>query len=245
MTQKITAVIIDDEKHVREGFYGIIKRYCTNIDILGLGDSANQGITLIKDTNPDLVFLDVQMPEKSGFDMLKEIKNVEFDVIFTTSFDKYALKAIKCSAVDYLIKPVNIAELQMAISKYSSTKKENINVLLENLNNPLNAQKIVIKHSKGIKYVYDFEIIRCQGDGNYSKVFFNDKTNLLIAKTLKEFVEILPNDKFLRVHQSHIINIDYIKAYKNGRGGSLEMMNGDEITVARSKKKEVIQILGK
>ncbi len=238
----ITAVIIDDEKKVREALYGILKKYCTEINILGLANSADQGIQLIKDTNPSLVFLDVQMPEKSGFDMLREMKDVDFHVIFVTSYDKYALKAIKYSALDYLIKPVNIADLQMAIAKIEG-KTENVSVFLENLNNPTSAKKIVIKHAKGIRYAYEAEIIRCQSDGNYSKVFFKDETMLFVSKNLKEFEELLPKETFLRVHQSHIINIDFVKAYNNGRGGSLEMHNGDKISVARTRKKDIIQRL--
>ena len=236
----INAIIIDDEKHVREGLYKIIKKYCADIQVLGLAESADQGIELIKDTHPDLVFVDVQMQEKNGFDMLKEIENIDFDVIFVTSFDHYALKAIKYSALDYLLKPVNIADLQMAVSKYDKRKKEQVSVLLENLNNPSNSQKIVIRHAKGIRYAYDFEIIRCQSDGNYSNVFFEDGSHLLVAKTLKEFEELLPKDIFQRVHQSHIINIQFVKSYINGRGGTLEMKNGNLVSVARTRKKEIL-----
>lgn len=239
----ITAVIVDDERNVREGLYGIINKYCSNIKVLGLANSADQGINLIKDTNPDLVFLDVQMPGKTGFDMLKEIPHINFDVIFVTSYDQYALKALKYSALDYLIKPVNIADLQMAISKFNKENKENISVLLENLKNPLGSQKIVIKHSKGIRYAYDLEIIRCQSDGNYSLVFFKDETTLLVAKTLKDFEELLPMNTFIRVHQSHIINMQFVKSYIKGRGGNLEMYDGSIIAVARSRKKEILDLL--
>ncbi len=239
----VTAVIIDDEKNVREGLYGIIKKYCSSIKVLGLGNSAEQGIELIKDTSPELVFLDVQMPDKSGFDMLKGIEQINFDVIFVTSFDRYALKAIKYSALDYLLKPINIADLQMAVSKVDRQKKENISILLENLENPLGSQKIVIKHSKGIRYAHDLEIVRCQSDGNYSDVYFKDNTSLLVAKTLKDFEELLPKANFVRVHQSHIVNIRSVKAYINGRGGCLELHSGELINVARSRKKEILKML--
>jgi len=239
----IAAVIIDDERNVREGLYSIITKYCSNVKILGLGNSADQGIELIKDTKPDLVFLDVQMPGKTGFEMLKEVDHIDFNVIFVTSFDKYALKAIKYSALDYLLKPINIADLQIAISKFNKEKKENVSVLLENLENPQSSQKIVIKHSKGIRYAYDLEIIRCQSDGNYSHVFFKDETTLLVAKTLKDFEELLPKSNFVRIHQSHIINIRFVKSYIKGRGGEIEMQNGDIIPVARSRKKEILELL--
>jgi len=238
----ITAVIIDDEKRVREALYGIVKKYCTNIKVLGLASSADQGKDLIKDTSPDLVFLDVQMTDKTGFDMLREMEHINFHIIFVTSFDKYALKAIKYSALDYLLKPINIADLQMAIAKIE-VKEENVSVFLENLNNPLESKKIVIRHSKGIRYAYDSEIIRCQSDGNYSNVYFKDESSLFVAKTLKEFEELLPKEHFIRVHQSHIINIAYVKEYRNGRGGSLDMLNGDSVIVARSRKKEVLNAL--
>lgn len=240
--EAITAVIIDDERNVREGLYGILKKYCPSINVIGLANSADQGIQLIKDTNPELVFLDVQMPNKSGFEMLRELETTDFHLIFVTSYDKYALKAIKYSALDYLLKPINIADLQMAISKIEE-KKENLNVFIENLNNPTDSKKIVIKHSKGIRYAYDGEIIRCQSDGNYCHIYFKDGTSLFVAKTLKEFEDMLPKETFLRVHQSHIINVNFVKSYKNGRGGSLELNNGDEVQVARSRKKEIIESL--
>lgn len=243
MIEAISAVIVDDEKNVREGLYNIIKKYCDNINVLGLADSAEQGIELIKDTNPHLVFVDVQMQGKTGFDMLKEIEDINFDVIFVTSYDKYALKAIKYSALDFLLKPINIADLQMAISKHDKGRQTQISNLLENIKNPLSAQKIAIKHSKGIRYVYDLEIIRCESDGNYSYIFFKDESNLLVAKTLKDFEELLPKNTFYRVHQSHVININFVKSYLNGRGGRLEMNNGDIIKVARTRKKEVLSAL--
>ena len=239
----ITALIIDDERNVREGLYGILKKYCSDeVTVLGLANSADQGIHMIHDLKPQLIFLDVQMPDKSGFEMLKELDVIDFHVIFVTSFDKYALKAIKYSALDYLLKPINIADLQMAISKIEG-KKGNISIFLENLNNPLKSNKIAIKHSKGIRYTNDIDIIRCQSDGNYSRVYFKDESNLLVAKTLKEFEELLPKEYFVRIHQSHIINIEFVKAYNNGRGGNLEMKNGDIITVARTRKKEIIKKL--
>ena len=242
--ETIRAVIIDDEKNVREGLYGIINKYCPNVEVLGLASNAHQGIELIAETKPDLVFVDVQMRGMTGFDMLKEIGEVDFDVIFVTSFDKYALKAIKYSALDYLLKPINIAELQIAISKFDRGRKEQVSSLLENLNNPGGKHKIAIKHSRGIRYANEDEIIRCQADGNYSTIFFQDSTNLLVAKTLKEFDELLPIDTFFRVHQSHIINLHFVKAYHQGRGGDLEMENGDMINVARSRKKDLLNRLG-
>ena len=242
--ETINAVIIDDEKNVREGLYGIIEKYCQHIHVLGLADSADQGISLIADTKPDLVFVDVQMPGKTGFEMLQEIAPINFDVIFVTSYDRYALKAIKYSALDYLLKPINIAELQMAVSKFDKARKEQVRSLLHNLNHPMHQQRIAIKHSKGIRYAHDMEIVRCQADSNYSRIFFKDNTNLFLAKTLKEFEELLPEALFLRVHQSHIVNMHYVESYINGRGGTLVLTNGDQITVARSKKKEMLVRLG-
>lgn len=241
--ERIKSIIIDDEQHVREGLYSIIKKYCPNVDVLGLGSNAKQGINLIIDTQPDLVFVDVQMPNQTGFEMLQEIGEIEFDVIFVTSFDKYALKAIKYSALDYLLKPINIADLQIAISKFDKNRKAQVSVLLENLNNPLNPQKIVIKHAKGIRYAFDHEIIRCQSDGNYSNVHFDDGSHLLVAKTLKDFEELLPQNTFHRVHQSHIINVQYIQSYVNGRGGNLIMDSGENIPVARTRKKGILERL--
>ena len=197
---KITAIIIDDEENAREGLYYILDRYCPNVHVIGMADSADQGIELINDVKPQLVFLDIQMPKKTGFDMLKEIDKIDFDVIFVTSFDEYALRAIKHSALDYILKPTNIAELQIAISKYDKQKKKSVTILKENLSNPKDAQKIVIRHSKGIKYTYDSEILRCQANGNYSEIFFTDESSLLVARTLKEFEDLLSEYNFLRVH---------------------------------------------
>lgn len=239
----INAIIIDDEYNVREALRKIILKYCKNINILGMASSAEEAVYLINKTNPDLVFLDVQINEQTGFEILKEIPLIDFDIIFVTSYDKYAIKAIKYCALDYILKPVDVDELKSAIVKFDKKRKEQISVLLENLNSVFESKKIVIKHSKGIKYAYDDEIIRCEGEGNYSNVYFTDHTKLLVAKTLKEFEDLLPQKKFFRIHQSHLINLGFAKSYKSGRGGEIEMTNGDLVKVSRIKKQELLKRL--
>lgn len=243
----ITAVIIDDEKSARETLSGLLKTYCPGVEILGTANSVEKGVELIVEQKPELVFLDVKMPFGSGFDLLERLPDITFEVIFTTAYDQYALKAIKFSALDYLLKPINVAEIKAAVKKVRESKNQHLlNKKLETFIENITAKnkqltKIVLPMSEGFKVVEVQEIIHCQSDGNYTNLFLMDGSKILSSKTLKDFDELLIEYNFFRIHQSHLINLNSVKHYDRGRGGQVKLSDGSTVAIARSKKAEFIE----
>lgn len=249
--KKINAVIVDDEAGNRENLENIIKNYCKNVEVVGEADSAISGIQTIKEKKPDLVFLDIEMPNGNGFDLLENYGEIDFEVIFVTAYDQYAIKAIKFSAADYLLKPINILELNASIDKIRkrlSAKQQNqkINQLLENIStNQISEKKIALPTSDKLIFVPISEIIRCEGQNNYTSFILKSEKNVLVSKTLKEFDELLSDFGFLRVHQSHLINLRYVKTYVRSDGGYIVMADDSKVSVSRQKKESVLARLTK
>lgn len=243
----IKAVIIDDEKSAREILSGMLKNYCPEVEITGMANSVKKGIELIQKLQPDLVFLDIKMPLGSGFDLLESIAKINFEVIFTTAYDQYALKAIKFSALDYLLKPIDVLELKAAVKKVSESKSQHLlNKKLETFIENITAKnkqltKIVIPLSDGFKVIEVKDIIRCQSDRNYTNIFIADGSKILSSRTLKDFEELLSEYNFFRIHQSHLINLNKVKFYGKGRGGQVELSDGSTVDIARSKRAEFIK----
>ncbi len=239
----IKAILVDDEKGALETLSGMLNLFCKDVQILGKASSANEARSLIKEFNPDLVFLDIRMPYENGFDLLESIGNHTFHVVFTTAYNNYALKAIKFSALDYLLKPINVEELQRAVSKVSKIviNKEQYNVFKAHQLNSKHEQ-IVLPHKNGFQVVNYNEILRFEGDRNYTNVYFLNGKQFLVAKTLKEYEELLKDHNFFRVHQSNIINIKCVKGYIKGRGGKIQLIDNTEVDLARSRKKEFLTI---
>jgi len=243
------AILIDDETSARTTLKGDIQDYCPEITIVAEADGVKAGITAIREFRPDLVFLDVEMGDGTGFDILEQLAPVDFNVIFTTAHDTHAVKAFKFSAVDYLLKPVDADELVAAVKKISQVidgknLRLSLNALIENTKHtPKELQKIVINSNDG-HYVFGInEIIRFEAERNYTKVFIEKEKPLLVAKTLKHFEDLLQGQKFERVHQSHIINIHHIKKYSPRDGGYLVLSNGDTVPVSQRKKTELLALL--
>ena len=240
----IKAILVDDEKGALETLSGMLNLFCKEVQILGKASSANKARELIKKLNPDLVFLDVNMPFESGFDLLESLEHHNFHVIFITAYNNYALKAIKFGVLDYLLKPINVKDLQDAVAKvpkkrisrsqYSVFKAHKLDH---------NNEQIILPHKDGLKIVSYKEILRFEGERNYTKIHFINSEQLLVAKTLKEYEELLSDYNFFRVHQSNIINMDCIKGYINGRGGKIQLIDNTEVDLARSRKKEFLQRL--
>lgn len=242
---KIRSIIVDDEKNGRENLAGILNQYCPEIELLGQADSVESGILLIKKRNPDLVFLDIEMPKADGFQLLEHFKDFHFEVIFVTAFDNYAIKAIRFSATDYILKPININELKAAVETVSNRfrqKQENrrMKELVYNINQPKNP-RIGLPTGDRIEFVEVDKIIRCQGEGNYTHIYFEEKKQLLVAKTLVEFEDLLQEYSFLRVHKTHLINMNHVIAYLKNDGGILHLTNGDKISISRRRKDAVLQ----
>lgn len=247
----IKAIIIDDEPDGREALKLSIQKYCPEINILDLCANADEGFRSIKANNPHLVFLDVQMPHKSGFNLLEELGEFHFEVIFVTAHDKYAIKAIKFSALDYLLKPVDIDELQKAIQK----ARERINQrghnnhytsLLKNVNYSINQiEKLAIPTFEGILFETIHDIIFCEADGNYTNLIMLDGKKIVVSKGLRDFDSMLCESGFFRVHHAYLINLKHIKKYIKGEGGYV-ILNGDHhIDVSRRKKEAFLHALNK
>lgn len=245
----IRAIIIEDEKKSRETLRGLLDRFCKNVVIIAEAEGYRAGLDMIKEYHPDVIFLDIQMPDGSGFRLLEEIDKVDFEIIFTTAFDQYAIKAIKYSALDYLLKPIDPEELANAIKKVELKKSgthvnKHIRVLLDNIRTPESeSQKIVLSTSDKIHIVEVSKIIRCESDNYYTNFFLNDGKKILISKTLKENEELLSGHNFIRPHKSHLINLDYVKSFNRDEGGYILMKDESKIPVSRRKRERILEIL--
>ena len=242
MNNKIKAIIIDDEADGRTVLHSLIHMYCPQITIIGQSSSGEEGLAMIQDLNPELVFLDIDMPGMNGFSLLKRIKEITFEVIFVTAHHHYALKAIKHSALDYLLKPVDKTELIEAVEKFVKIDKQKVNermsFLLKNESKEASEiTQIILNVREGYIFTDIEDIIRCEADGNYTMVFLKNGTKQLASKTLKEFEYILNQNNFWRIHKSHLINLKHLKKYVKGDGGgNVVMIDNSEIEVSRRNK---------
>ncbi|MBN2637002.1 MAG: response regulator transcription factor [Prolixibacteraceae bacterium] len=243
--EKITAVIIDDELNNCENLKELLHKYCPEIEITGMAHNAADGVKEISRVKPALVFLDIQMPGGSGFDMLEQLKPIPFEVIFVTAFDQYAIRAIRFCAIDYLLKPVDILELQTAVSRaVNKIRQQEPNLsmsnLLANRNHENDDLKIALPTAERILFTNLSEIIRCLGDNNYTTVYLKNGDSVLVSKTLKEYEELLSDKGFLRVHQSHLINVNAIRSFEKQDGGYLKMTDGVSVPVSRQRKNSIL-----
>jgi two-component system LytT family response regulator len=245
----ITAIIIDDETKGRLALRKKLQNYCPEVSILAEAADGIEAIPLIEKHQPQLIFLDIEMPRMNGFEMLNAIKEKSFHIIFTTAYDQYAIKAIKYAAFDYLLKPVDVDELKMAVERISclntSQTGKQVEMLQQNIFHPKKLMhKIAIPTLEGLLFFDINNIVHLEANSNYTVIFFTDKTKITASKTLKEFEEMLPEDVFFRPHHSHIINLSFIKRYIRGDGGQIELQNGTYIDVSRRKKEEFLKAIG-
>lgn len=245
----IKAIIIDDEAHCIRLLKSLLAEYGRDrIELLGSFQTVEQGITAIYNLHPDLIFLDVQMNGQTGFDLLKQIKEINFEVIFTTAYEKYAVQAFKFSAIDYLLKPIDSDDLINALDKvFQKISKDEISLKLEalfhNLKNINGPKKISVPTLDGLVFLEIMDIIRIQSHSNYTTIYLKDHQKLTVAKTLKEYENLLSDYNFYRVHNSHLINVAHIKKYNKGKGGIILMSDQSEIEVSSRKKEEFLKKL--
>lgn len=246
----IKALIIDDEKNNIEHMVLLLQQHELPVTIVGTATNADDAIKAILDTQPDLLFLDIQMPQKNGFDVLKALPHHNFEVIFVTAFDQYGIQAVKFSAIDYLLKPINPDELKVAINKVEvklSKKKENLQ--LENLMQLIRDKddkkdhKLALASTKEIQFVNTSDIIRCESSNAYTQFFLSDGKNIMVSKPIFEYEELLVNYDFIRCHQSHLINKKYIKSLVKEDSGYLLLTDHVRIPISRSKKEMVLNAL--
>lgn len=241
----LKAIIVDDSIEARKALVTEIEDCCPEIELIGQAEGVVSGAKLIRSINPDLVFLDIQMNDGSGFDLLELIGNITFKVIFTTASDEYAVKAFKYSAVDYLLKPIDPDELVLAVKKAERrNQKENLSLLMENAkqaNKPV--RKLALNTLDKLHIVNISDIVRCESDVNYTQFFFSNGNKLLVTKTLKDFEDLLSEHQFIRVHQSHLVNVNFIKEFVKSDGGYLVMTDKTSVPVSTRKRMAVIEML--
>ena len=245
----IRTVIIDDEDHVKENLKKMVATHFDSIEIVGEGSGVDSALKIIKQEAPDLVFMDIDLSDGSGFNVLDQLDTINFKLIFITAYNEHALKAFRYSALDYLLKPINVEELGDAISKVGSSKEEDYitRTDLENAikNNRKNDEdkKLAIRNLSGIQYVKVSDIISCEADGNYTTISLLNGEQYIASKPLKEYVDLLPKDLFFRPHQSHLINVKSIKQFSKNDGGYITLENNAEIPVARRRREELLKKL--
>lgn len=243
----INALIVDDEAKGRLALREKIISYCPTIKIIAEAASGKEALQLIEQLKPQLVFLDIEMPDMNGFEMLNKVSEKNFHIIFTTAYDQYAIKAIKYAAFDYLLKPVDIEELITAVINIENREYKNTSRQLELMEQNMQLhkthfKKIAVPASDGLHFFDTDNIIHLEASSNYTIIHFANLTKITVAKTLKEFEELLPADFFFRPHHSHIINLKYIKRYIKGDGGQVELENGKYIDISRRKKEEFLML---
>ncbi|HNE51313.1 MAG TPA: LytTR family DNA-binding domain-containing protein [Chitinophagales bacterium] len=245
--ETIKAILIDDESNNRLALHKMIERFCPQVEVVAECESVDSAIEKIENLSPDVVFLDVEMPGKNGFDLLAYYNyHCPFEIIFTTAYSQYAVKAFRFSALDYLLKPVDPEELIRAVHKLSSKIAEDIKnkqfeLLEQKINHKdLSKKQLAISTLEGIYFASLDEIIHVDADSSYTKIFLTNGDMIMSSKPLKYFEELLEDYDFVRVHQSHIINLKLIRRYVRGDGGQVIMMNGTEIEVSRRKKDDLL-----
>ncbi|MEM9984829.1 MAG: LytTR family DNA-binding domain-containing protein [Bacteroidota bacterium] len=248
----LKAVIVEDEKNSQELLKDLITEYCEGVEVVDIAGNVAEGLEALSVNKPHLLFLDIELPDGDGFQVLEQASDKSFDVIFTTAYDQYAMKAFKFSATDYLLKPVDIDELQAAVERVKEkhdkgeAKPEQqaakLDALIQNLRSmaqPL--KRIVLPTSNGFTVVNPDDIIRCESDRNYTFIFLTDGRKILVSRTIKEYDEMLRDNNFFRIHQSHLINLNFLKNYTRGRGGYVELSDGTVLDVSARRKSEFLK----
>ena len=246
----IKAVIIEDELHSRNFLNNLVTEFCPEISIAGMAASVAEAVALIQQTEPQIVFLDIEMQTGTGFDVLQQLQKRDFHVIFTTAYDHYAIKAIKFSAVDYLLKPINLEELQAAVAKAienieQKTGENKLELLIKNLRRPAGEDfSISLSTSDGVEFIQLSNIIRLEASGPYTTFFMKDARKIMVSRNLKEYEMLLTDHGFFRVHNSHIINLKEVRKMIKTDGGYAVMNDDSMITISPKKKEEFMELMG-
>lgn len=245
----LRAIVVDDIEAIRKDHIAILKNHCPNVAVIGQADSVASGVTLIKQLAPDLVFLDVEMPDGNGFDLLQKLKPFDFKVIFITGYEDFAIRAFRFSAIDYLLKPVKAADLVEAVQKAEQSLNHEVlelklNNLFANLERPKNLQKLVLKTADKIYSVNIQDIVHCESDKNYTTFHFINAPQLIVSTNLKEYDMMLSPHNFFRTHKSHLINMAYFDHFIKSEGGNkIIMKNKTAIPLSVRKKDEFLILL--
>jgi two-component system, LytTR family, response regulator len=247
----IKAILIDDEQNNIDNLSLLLAQHCPQVKVVAAANNADEARMVILQHNPDLVFLDIQMPGKNGFDLLQSLTDYSFELIFVTAFDQYGIQAVKFAAIDYLLKPINTGELKQAVQKaITKSKQKKQNGQLENLVQLLRQQnhkeehRIALATLKETRFIYPQQIIHCESTNNYTTFYLEEGEKLLVSKPIYEYEEILNDYGFIRCHQSHLVNKKYVKSWIKNDGDYLLLEDGTQIPVSRNKKDNVKEALG-
>ena len=245
---QLKAILVDDELSSLQNLKHKLEEFCPDIKIAAQAQQPEEAILLIRHHKPDVIFLDIEMPRMNGFRMLDEVGEYDFDIIFTTAYNHYAVDAIRISAFDYLTKPIAIKDLQNAVERLVKQRhqatREKLDVLRQSLSDHKTQEdKIAIPTNDGMEFLPIKNIVHIESSTNYSKVFLKEGKPILVTRLLKDFEDMLFPYRFFRIHNSHLINLNYIQKYVRGEGGQVIMQNGDAIDVARRKKEEFLKLI--
>lgn len=239
---KLNAILVEDEKTSRDILKNYLSKYCPNVTLVGEAENIDEALKLIENNDLDLVFLDVEMPYGNAFDLLEKVDNINFETIFVTAYNQYAMDALNAHASYYLMKPISIEELIKAVNYVSEIKSKeealHEEVLVPKTN--LVTGKITIPQQDGFEIIDMKDILYCKADDNYTEIYLNNNKKKLVSKTLKYFEDILNNDGFARVHKSYLVNVNEIVKYVKGKGGSVVLSNGKQVMVSASKKSNLL-----
>jgi two-component system LytT family response regulator len=241
----LRTLIIDDEADARLSTINLVNTYCSNLELVATAINVADGIAKIRELKPDLILLDIQMPDGTGFDLLKELMPIDFMVIFVTASSDHALTAIKFNALDYLLKPLSAEDFMMAVHKALLNQKEKYrNLKLTNLISEINQKeplRLALGTSETVHFVTPSQIVRVEADANYSHFILSDNVRVMVSKPLKEYAELLENHGFFRAHQSHLINLAYLKQYDKKNGGCIMLTNKDTVPLTPRRKESLLQ----
>lgn len=245
-SENLRIVIVDDEKHGRDIIKSLLNKHFPEAEICGEAANVASSIELIDKCNPDIVFLDIELTDGTGFDILESMEEIPFEIIFATAYNYYAIKAIRFAALDYLLKPVDEKELVAAMKKAimkigeSLNKTDHINLLKEQIGKPA-PDKIALPTDKGFTFIMISDIVRCQAESNYTRFVLTKGSPVLVSRTLKEYEDLLKEYDFFRVHNSHLVNMAHVRKYQKGKTPSIVMSNGDEVELSARKKNTFLQ----
>ena len=246
----LRAIIIEDEKHNQETLHNLLAEFCPQVEVTGIGGTVDEGVSLVRNLRPDLLFLDIELHSGTGFDLLARLDGGDFEVIFTTAYEQYAIKAIKFSSLDYLLKPIDPEELQVAVQKAHKRKNEHnkaaqFEVLLSHLNpGQQTSRRICLATAEGLEFVQTSDILYCEANGSYTDFHLKQGRKIIVSKNLKEYETLLAGKDFMRVHHRFLINLREVRRFVKSEGGYILMNNDAQIGISPKKRAEFIERMG-
>jgi two-component system LytT family response regulator len=248
--KRIKTIIIDDEVKSRKTLNDFLSKYCPDVEVIAEGASVIEAVKVIELHKPELVFLDINMPEGNGFELFRKIKEPDFHTVFVTAYDQYALEAFRHQAVDYILKPINIAELIKTVNRIKTlqshkTNTDQLNAFLHaTTKKTITSDRIALPVADGLTYVQTDDVIHCEAQGNYTCFHFTNRSKLLVSRTLGFYEDLLKSRGFIRIHHQHLINLMHVEKYQRGRGGTVIMADKTELMVSQRRKEEFIKVSG-